>query len=300
MNNIEFKFIINKQANHYFFVQNLSEWHFSCRPKYNKLWLEKVGPLSKEEKFSLDDFKKTRLKYHDSKSIFEKSFFLTKNPYKNLKKELSQKEVDSVMSTMNIFEGKFKKIYNEDLKFLRKWKEILSREANSSSRNQEIVNTLGMFYKAPLTQNKIINCFLLINPTISIGGGGANVDDKSITCEISHRPMNRIGQIQGTLWHETIHLLFDKVFLRPFMAEYFENDMQKVFIYKELIASSLFPRGISGNAFFKQTLTKNLYGRLKVSEDQTMHIIHLTEEYLKNSQKIDNKYLEKMGVILKK
>jgi len=55
---MKFRFIISKWGNFYFFIQNLSEWHFSCRKKYNALWQKELGSLSLEEKQTLKVFKK--------------------------------------------------------------------------------------------------------------------------------------------------------------------------------------------------------------------------------------------------
>lgn len=300
MNNIEFKFIINKQANHYFFVSNLSEWHFSNRPKYNELWLKKFGPLSREEISALKEFRKIRKKYPDSRSIFEKSFFLSKKPYETLKRELTDNEIQIVKESMNFLKNKFDTIYKEDLLLLKRWKIILSENTNNSNRNKKIVEILETFYNAPLEKNKSIYCFLLLNPTTSTGGGGANIDDKSITCEVSHRLEEQANHINGVLWHETIHLLFDNKSLMTLLKKYFKKDLEKVFMYRELIASSLFPSGILGNIFLELKITNNLYKYFSTSKETSARIINLSKKYIKNGLSIDKKYLDQISILMEK
>jgi hypothetical protein len=56
---MKFKFKISKLANQFFFISNLSEWHFSCRQFYNQEWLKQTEPLTDNEKQILKEFKKS-------------------------------------------------------------------------------------------------------------------------------------------------------------------------------------------------------------------------------------------------
>ncbi|MDP2923937.1 MAG: hypothetical protein Q8O30_09515, partial [Candidatus Omnitrophota bacterium] len=60
---MKFKIIVKKWAVFYFFVQNLSEWHFSCIKEYNDEWLKELGPLTKNQKMLLEKFKEIHQKY---------------------------------------------------------------------------------------------------------------------------------------------------------------------------------------------------------------------------------------------
>ena len=85
---MKFRFLISKQANFYFFVSNLSEWHFSCGKDYNILWKKELGQFSPKEKDALKRFKEIRLKYPSGKSLFERAFFINKTPFLKLKENL--------------------------------------------------------------------------------------------------------------------------------------------------------------------------------------------------------------------
>ena len=75
INNMEFKIIISKSANKFFFISNLTEWHFSCRKMYNPIWLKHTGGnLSLQEKKYLKIFKNILIQYG-----FEKYYLLGKN-----------------------------------------------------------------------------------------------------------------------------------------------------------------------------------------------------------------------------
>ena len=83
---MKFRVLINRWANFYFFIANLSEWHFSCRKRYNFFWLAADDKFSKTEKKYLKIFKKILLKYHffrylgilfsTTKIIFNREFVL--------------------------------------------------------------------------------------------------------------------------------------------------------------------------------------------------------------------------------
>lgn len=298
MANVKFNFVINKQANHYFFVSNLSEWHFSNRKKYNELWLEKLGALSEKEKGGLSRFKKIRKKYNESKSVFEKSFFLTNAPYEQLQQELPKKEVQEINEVMDLFNDKFEIIYKEDLPLLEKWGGILTKEANDITQTQKIIKKLETFYKFELESDKTVTCHLLINPQEMFLGGGANIDDSSITCEISHFSLEYTGYVISHHWHEATHLIFEEKFFIPFLREYFNKDMEKVSMFKELINSSFFPRGILGKEIFNQKLNDEIYYRYVVKKEQSTKIFELSQEYLDNKKAVDTKYLDKLSMYL--
>ncbi|HHT85291.1 MAG: hypothetical protein ACOX35_01715 [Bacillota bacterium] len=40
----------------FFFINNMSNWHFSCLPHCNEAWIQETGPLTQEESQALDAF----------------------------------------------------------------------------------------------------------------------------------------------------------------------------------------------------------------------------------------------------
>lgn len=295
MTNIKFHFIISRWSNFYFFISNLSEWHFSCRKIYNEHWIKATGTLTKEEKNELGNFSLIRKEYPDTKSIFEKAFFTSVNPFAELTREISQEKIDLIKKTFRILTKKFDVIYNQDLPLLKKWEEKLSNQTDNKL-NKNIIKKLENFYNVLTPKNLSMICYLLISP---IGHGGmVNINDFSITQELSHYPLEKLTNILAAIWHEIIHLFFDKKFLQIFLREYFHEDMKKVFIYKELIASSLFPGGILGQQFFNQTFPKILYSQFNLKETTTQQIFELSQKYVEQNKFIDKKYIDKLGILI--
>jgi len=112
---IKFNIILNKWSNLYFFIQNLSQWHCSCRERHNIFWQEKFGVLTKEEKQAIADFKKIHLKYPFGKNYLGRPFFTCKNPWVVSKKDKSEKEFENLQRIFSVLKNKFEIIYKQEL-----------------------------------------------------------------------------------------------------------------------------------------------------------------------------------------
>jgi len=60
---MKFKIKYTKLGNQFFFISNLTNWHFSCEKEYNEIWFKKIGNLNEEEKKVLKQFAKILNKY---------------------------------------------------------------------------------------------------------------------------------------------------------------------------------------------------------------------------------------------
>ncbi len=87
---MRFNFKISRWANFYFFIQNLSEWHFSCRRDYNILWREELGSFTSKEESAIKQLKAIHSRYSFKESYLGQEFFLKKNPWNSLKKKLGK------------------------------------------------------------------------------------------------------------------------------------------------------------------------------------------------------------------
>lgn len=222
---IKFNIKISKWANFYFFIQNLSEWHFSNRKDYNLLWRKMLGALSAQEEDALKKFKEIRLGYPQSKSCFEKAFFLSECPFEELTLILSVEESQTVKSIFSLLESKFNFLYEKDLPLLNRWQEILDKAINNQKLTDTILVSLNSLYKTSI-QEKEINVYLLLS-ALEHTGGGANIDNQSISIEISHCPLEDTRHALGIIWHETIHLVFQSQYFHPLLIKYFPEESAK-------------------------------------------------------------------------
>ena len=280
---MEFNFIISRWANFYFFVQNLAKWHFSCREPYNVLWQEKLKIKSKKEKEALITFKKIRCRHKESRSILEIAFFTKKDPWKYLKKYISSKEYNQIRDCFSVFIKKFDLLYKEELPKLKKWQKTLQKESNIQKRNNEIDKILSNFLKTPSFRNKAVNVYLLLS-TKNLVGGGANINNKSISLEISSYPIEKsnINYVQRVIWHEIVHLLYQKHYLMPSLQKICKNNTEFISTCKEYIVTSLFPNGVIGS---------KLLG-LKIRKQQSLIITKMIQEYIQKNKPIDEKIIQ--------
>lgn len=294
---MKFGFIISKWANFYFFIQNLSEWHFSCRKNYNALWRKELGNLTIGEKQALKVFKKIRSKYKPAKTCFEKAFFTKTNPWKLLATSLNHQEYQNIQKVFIIFQNKFEKFYNKEYPLLERWQKLLERTANKKILNRKITKILDNLYKTKFADKNItINVYLLPS-TPDTTGGGANIDKKSISLEISRYPRKKNNHALGILWHETIHLEFEKQYFYPLISQkysYLQKD--KIFI-NEIAAASLFPKGILG-----QKLLKNKPGPLYLNNfhGQKDGFFRVMKSYITQKKNLDTHYIENILFIIHK
>lgn len=290
---MRFNFLISKQANFYFFISNLSEWHFSCGKYHNVFWKKELGEFSKKEKEALIKFKKVRLKYPEGESLFEISFFTKENPFLELRKKMPTDDYKIIVETFSALETKFNLIYKKDLPFLKKWNDKLNINANNKIETSSIVKILETLFKtSPIV--KRCDVYLLLS-SFGYTGGSANINKKSINIEISRHSLKNAGHAVSIVWHEIIHLLFQKAFF-DLVLKILKN-RQKARIVNEIIISSLFPRGVLGEKFFKNKLTDKINS--KVNQEQTKKILKLTESFVLRKKSFDERYIKEIVDILK-
>jgi len=292
---MKFRFIISKWANFYFFVQNLSEWHFSNRKDYNVLWRNELGQFSSEEENALKQFKEIHLRYPFGKLYLGRQFFLKKNPWDILAKKLSKEDFIAVKNTFFLLQNKFDLLWNKELPLLLQWQKELNDKLNNLLLTKSIINSLKIIFNTPPSKSEItIN---LLPSSVERTGGGANIDDKNISLEISRYPTEGINHAIGIMWHEIIHLCFQNQYFFPFVLEYFSNNRQKADLVNEVTISAIFPRGILGIRLLKNKPPYKLTNQ--INPKQTIQILDLIKEYVDNKKYLDEKYIKTVVEILK-
>jgi hypothetical protein len=293
---MKFKFIISKWSNFYFFIQNLAEWHFSCRKNYNTLWYKELGNFSREEKKVLEAFKKIRSRYKPAKTCFEKAFFTKKNPWQLLTTALNPQEYQNIQKVFIIFQNKFEKFYSQERPLLEKWQKLLNKTANKRTMNRKITKILGNLYKTHTTNRNVVIKVYLLPSSPDTTGGGANIDNRSISLEISRYPQEKSNHALGIIWHEAIHLFFG-VYYFPIIVECLDENKQSIDIVNELIVGAIFPRGVLGRRLLKNKPPVKLLS--VINEDQTKKILSLVQKYIDKPKPFDRKLIQSIVRIIK-
>lgn len=294
MNEIRFKFIVSEWANYYFFVQNLSCWHYSSLESYNRKWRDQLSGFSKKDEELLKKFAEIRKSEPPSNSVFEKAFYLSTEPLSMLEQSLNEKDFIDIKNIFEEFRPHFETIYKIEEQKLIKW-QIELEKINTLNQNGGIEKSLQIFYNEKIKQKKQLKVFLLLAPD---GHSGSFVLDNTITQELSSFPIDKKNQIIATIWHETIHAYFDKFYFKELVNNFNpDEDLQRKL--KEITASSLFPLGYLGHKYFGLKITDNIYRRYNINSAKTKQIIDLTREYIENRLIIDNNFLNNLISIIK-
>ena len=287
--------IVSKSANFYFFIQNLSEWHFSNRKDYNVLWREELGQFSPEEEVAIKRLKDVHLRYPFGKLYLGRYFFLDENPWVALEQEISQEDFNELRNIFSLLENKFNLFWEKELPLLLEWYKELTSKINDASLTEPLVNLLKIIFSTPPSESDIRISLLPSSPIHT--GGGANIDKKNISLEISRYPLEEANHAMSLIWHETIHLCFQKQYFLPLVEAQFPNDRQKSDLVNEVAIRSLFPRGILGIRLFKNKPGNRLMNM--TDPQQTTEILNLTKEYIDNKKIFDSEYIKRMTEILK-
>lgn len=293
---MKFQFIISRWANFYLFVSNLSEWHFSARKNYNITWREELGKFSDEEENALKQFKEIRQNYNASKTFFEEAFFIAGNPFNILQKNLPITEYDIIKQIFNVLENKFNILYNKDLSLLENWQEGLTKAMDNSSTVSGISNVLSTLYNVS-TPEKEISVYMLLSGDKQTGGG-ANIDDKSISIEVSRYPLQIINHALGIIWHEIIHLVFEKQYFKNLIEQYYPNLEKQGINIREITIALLFPRGILGQKLLNNAPPGPSYlGKLS---HQSNNLFSLMAQYINQNKKLDISYIDNIIAVAQK
>lgn len=288
MNKIKFNIIVSRWANFYFFVKNVAECFVNDKKDYINLWKKELGEFSSEEKTALKEFKEVRVKYKSFKSVFEQAFFVAQNPLEELRNVLSAEEYTPVQKVFSILENKFNLLWNKDLPLLEEWQKELGSKINDSLLVEPVVTTLSAVFNSPSSKSEVEIYLLFSAPGYT--GGGANIDDKSISVEISRYAIAGINHALGIIWHEVSHLCFEKKYFVPLLVNYFKEDNQSISLAIELTQSALLPNGILGQCLLNSPKSKIL--NTKIPQEYNDILLDTMSKYVEEKRMLDKEYIE--------
>lgn len=331
---MKFKFIISKWANLYFFVSNLSEWHFSCRKDYNIAWLKLGGNLTKQEIEALSQFKKI-INYYKFK--LGNYFFLNseKECWRKLSHNIKKSELETIKSTFRIVAPRFEKIWqNQEL---NKRAASLKKTLNQKNYRNEFAELQNFFdIKNNYLKFNIIALFSPLRGEGITAAGGANLNNKSITLEIPFLKQNswELEYSINVLLHEIAHIFLKKsdiikiiegiiknLKLPQRMPQIIKPQYSILELITELIIESLLPYGYlaqkyskfdSFNIYFSKYNLKILgenyqnYKNKKLTSGTRLKKIIIWQllpfiiSYIDSNKKIDRNFIQEIAVSVSK
>lgn len=207
---MKISFRVSELESKYFFISNLSEWHFSCRASYNKEWLRTIGPLNEQEKRLLKEVAIIiREKLH-----YGRPFFLyksDKSAWSEIQKKLPEKDYLVLRDAFKALDRYFQRLWKKDKPRLDRWS-IKLQEAMQENRSKKLIRNMLRLFK-PVKSPPGITVHLLFNPVKdSSTAGGANLGGSDITLEV---PLQHAGDrwhleaAIAIMAHEISHILLD-------------------------------------------------------------------------------------------
>jgi len=268
------KFRVSKLANFFFFISNLSEWHFSCRKAYNEAWLRATGSLTVREKAILRQLSTVLQKYgfitKGGKAAHPGAFYLTlpeRRAQSAVQKLVTKEEYKILEASFSTLKNRFEKWWHvciSDMDRIRMFKEAL-RERGALELFRNVENVLG---KPP--SGAAITVIALFSPlgVTETAAGGANAGSYTVTIEL---PRIRPGTWQckysvGILAHEICHALLNKSMLRTLMCiiRTFRatSHGNLVSLVMEAVVSSFVPVGYLGQRYAPRHFGEIAFSRI--------------------------------------
>ena len=191
-------------------------------------------------------------------------------------------------------ENKFNVFWEKESPLLTEWQKKLNNELNNPSSADRVLEILKVLFNTSPTESGI--AILLLPSSPKHTGGGANIGNKNITLEISRYPLEEAGHAICLIWHEVIHLCFQKPYFSSLVSSEFQNDRNRAEKISEAAVRSLFPRGILSIRMFKNKPANKLIPEASV--EQSIAILNLTKEYVDRKRTFDKEYVHRLDDIL--
>lgn len=290
---------ILRYANLYFFIQNLSEWHFSNRKKHNEEWRKELL-FSPEADSRIQAFRKIHKKYSFGDKYLGRPFFLNDDPWPSLKDLVDEDEYLNIRNIFATLEPYFNTLYEKDEIALKKWATIITDPIfikKSSYLNEALAN----FYGCNL-YNENCAIYLLLSTKEKNGGTAGTINDYSVTLELSRTPVELERQVLNILWHELIHLYFRNFTLYPFLEKYTNSNLKIMKKVDELIASALLPNGLL-KEYTLTTVDKSKTPEsfnTRIVSNKIIQVQKLIYPYLKQKKAMDTKLIQEITSVLSK
>lgn len=284
---------IIRYANLYFFIQNLSEWHFSNRKSHNETWRKELL-FSTEAESCIHEFKKIHQRYSFGDKYLGRPFFLHKDPWPTVELLVGRDDSTKIKNIFAILESYFNIICIKDEVTLREWGMIIVEPAFVASTSF-INNTLANFYGCALYNEDCI-IYLLLSTEKKNGGTAGTISDKAITLELSHTPTKLEKHMLNVLWHELIHLYFKNCVFFPLLGKCTNNNWEMMGRIDELVASALLPNGLLKQKILTtpDKSRTSRYFNTRIDSEKIVNVQKLIYPYLQRKKAVDMNLVQKL------
>ncbi len=283
---------ILRYANLYFFIQNLSEWHFSNRKAHNEVWRAALS-FSPEAEDCIRLFRKIHQRYPFDDKYLGRPFFLHKDPWPAVEL-LTGEDSTEIKNIFVALEPYFNTIYIKDEAKLKQWAEIISKLKFVVNADY-INNTLANFYGCT-PYNEDCTVYLLLSTEKRNGGTAGTISGNAVTLEVSRAPLTSEKHILNVLWHELIHLYFRNFLLKPLSEKYTNNNLEVIGKIDEFVASALLPKGLLAQDTPPSSIEARTSGyfNTRFGSEEIINVQKLIYPYLEQKKTMDEELVSEL------
>lgn len=272
------KLKISELANRFFFISNLSEWHFSCRKDYNAAWIRRTGKLTAKERAALQNVKHVMTRYGFKRKQgvpqYLGRFFLIlpeREAWKQLQQHVTNPEFDGLTQAFEILAPRFGRVWQQTKQDRNRFSVL--RRALREKKVQAFLRDAARLFGAPKATGTI-TAVIIISPLdkTHTAAGGANVGAGFATLEVPDLKASswQLAYSIGVLGHEIAHVLWDanrginrvvRVLRAARLPPQIKGfPIRTVSLINEIIIGSFAPIGALGQKYFGAHLRPLLRG----------------------------------------
>ncbi len=284
---------ILRYANLYFFIQNLSEWHFSNRKGHNEVWRNELH-FSNEAESCIHEFKKIHQQYSFGDKYLGRPFFLFKDPWPAVELLAGKDDYAKIKKVFATLESYFDTVYVKDEVMLKKWATIIAKQEFETGASY-INNALANFYGcAPYNEDCTI--YLLLSTEKKNGGTAGTISNNAVTLELGRTSIKLEKHMSNVLWHELIHLYFKNCVFFPLLEKCTNNNWEMMGKIDELVASSLLPNGLLKQNILTSTdkFRTSEYFNTRVDSEKIINVQQLIYPYLQQRRTINANFVQEL------
>lgn len=289
-------FRVDRWVNYYFFIQNLAEWHPSNRKSNNVFW-DRVAGFSSGEKRLMLEFCSVQRRHGFGNDFLGTPFFSDQDPLSTLRARLSSSDYEVVEKVFKAYERAFSFLYQEDERLLLFWKALFEDEVKINQAHEAIQETLQILYGAKILPDSVEIFLAMSAPSSFSLGGGSVWNGKWLLLEVSRLEQTMIAHVMSVMWHELIHLVFEK-YCAPIVSSNSLVGSQKAI--GEITATLLFPRGLFAKWYFGVADPPDEYYKGIGNHEQIRRLYVVIDRYVQSSRGFDGEYVSLVQNILKK
>jgi len=318
MANFKIQPMISYWANCFFFISNLSEWHWSTRKFYNSYWLSRTGKLTSTESEALTKAKAIFAKYGFGDRYWGLVFLREpeEEVWDKAKRFFEPQELKSLEEIYEVFKHRFEAIWKTDRENLLAWRDRFNDIRDKLCPDALLSDLDALFFGTERKRkHKSVKVVFLISFPNKFAGGGGNLGPGVVTLELSQTPLEYVRPVVLAMWHEIAHSLWmingyeDMVekFVKEKdeMLNFDDSPSLRVFV-NEAVAESLLPYGYLAQKHFNFPSDEYFSKQEKIvlrKENNVLEkwrlysasrLMPLARKYVEEGKVLDSAFLDKV------